>query len=74
MIIPIDKQLHFTWSFVFACLFTAVHPLGWLVALGFGVGKEIYDLARNGKLFLKDSISDMIFNILGVAFFMLIKG
>jgi hypothetical protein len=49
MKMPIDKQLHFLWSFFLAVLFMTFHPLGWIVALAFGVGKEWYDSRQTGN-------------------------
>jgi hypothetical protein len=74
-VIPIDKQLHFLWSFFLAVLFMTFHPLGWLVALAFGVGKEIWDWFKYGhktKGFAKMAFWDLVADIGGVITAMLI--
>ncbi len=68
-----DKLLHFSFSYLItltACLF-----LGWwgaLLGLGVAIGKEAYDYATYGRKmekakFFKDSIGDMVANVIGIA-------
>jgi uncharacterized protein YfiM (DUF2279 family) len=46
---PIDKQLHFLWSFAIAVGASRFTQWGWIVALAFGVGKEWYDSRQMGN-------------------------
>jgi hypothetical protein len=72
---PIDKQLHFLWSFFLAVIFMKFLPFGWIVALAFGIGKEIWDWFKYGhktKGFAKMAFWDLVADIGGVITAMLI--
>ncbi len=75
--IPIDKQLHFLWCFAIAVGASRFTQWGWLVALAFGVGKEIWDYFKYGhktKGFAKMVFWDLVADTFGVVVYLVLGG
>lgn len=63
-----DKIKHFLVSFILAALIYWLSRNYWVAIFGtllFGVAKEIYDQSK-GKNTTKESIADMMVNVLGI--------
>jgi len=74
MLVPIDKQLHFLYSFaILVCVtaFTKNIHLGYLTALAFGIGKEWHDSRQKGNYW---SWGDLVADVLGILTGIIIRG